>query len=1227
MNKPTTLLFAGILACVSFLNVFGQSCVNNLLTNSGFENGLTGWSVFSGNPVASSASPYTGNKSLEMGGVSGQVYYVNQSRPATPNTTYNFTFYARLSSPGSFILQCRLKFYTSSWLPVSGNEYLMSNIILYEPHTLSGVAPSNAAYVGVEFQYSTLGTDKAFVDELCLTVSQSGTNSCPGNLVQNPGFETGTASSWNVGIGIPGATSFPVTDTHSGSHALRMKLTNISQQIQLVPGKQYTLKAWAKADVGNTTSAYLHFNIFSNTAPILGVLTYITSTTYQAYEVAFVAPANAATANALVTTNDMYVTVDDFCVTESTPTCAITATASNIQCNDNGTPNLATDDYFTYDITAQQTGNCGTGWFLGSTPYEVIPYGTALTTGPQIISSGPSVLGIRDAVVQTTQYTLTVQQPPTCSNGGGSGQIDLSLVAQQLTSFPAQWSNYPVKLTLNNAGPQAATSVKVKFAKPTGVVYVGGNEFTASQGMFTPNGDQVWTVGNIPANGSATLTVNYFLLNASAPVAYAQVTAHNETDSDSQPNNGTPPTPVQDDEASTAGGSGPTPQPDLTITDLQIPNASVAAGAILSYNFDAGNAGTAAVPGNFTIKSYISTDQTLSANDIQDGTIQTGNYGVGFSVQNVAGASTIPASLAAGSYFLIVKIDADNVVSESSENNNIVIKAFTVTPGQPVGCEKKIGTGEFVCTSLPQANQLQVLSRTFTQPYQYTRTTLDANGLVIGTPESVAVPDPYYLTFSSNALWKVNQTNGTLIYSKPMPATLLSNYILFSNAAEFSNGYILFAYKRQEQANLDSLFAIRTDANLNPLASKFLFPGGHISYNGVSSALQIAPDRVAFFLRKGTAVGSESLNLVVIDNNLYIKSNNEWMPTGYFSQNASLQESPCSGFSVVTNIATAFCIHGACSIIKEEFGEFENDMFRIRRSWLSAEQSTYGQGTQIKSWATRLSDGSTVIGDHSQSIPLTMFPVNDTVRLTKKLNELTIWVKKVVVPGASYIKEIREVGGNLVFIKSVTTMEELRFVSLACLEGGTPPPPPPPAGDCNAITITAGAGQITIAGFSAPHVLIKVFRPNWTVAYECLDGQCASPTVVTGLGAGTHHIQVKLIDNNWQEICFLQQSIGVTNIALPDDERLRLNFDKFYPNPTAYLTTIELYSPIAQQATLDFYDRTGRLVHTQKVELEQGQNLIEQLVFDWKSGTYNVMARGEQSALPAYGRFLKIWEE
>lgn len=122
-------------------------------------------------------------------------------------------------------------------------------------------------------------------------------------------------------------------------------------------------------------------------------------------------------------------------------------------------------------------------------------------------------------------------------------------------------------------------------------------------------------------------------------------------------------------------------QPDLQLANLNIPNLSVAAGQVLSYKFDLKNTGAANATGDFKIRSYISTDNILSTNDIQDGTITTGNINAGATIAQVNGASTIPASLAAGQYYLILKVDADGQIAESNETNNTLVSVskFTVT--------------------------------------------------------------------------------------------------------------------------------------------------------------------------------------------------------------------------------------------------------------------------------------------------------------------------------------------------------------------------------------------------------------------------------------------------------------------------------------------------------------------------------------------------------------------
>jgi subtilase family serine protease len=120
-------------------------------------------------------------------------------------------------------------------------------------------------------------------------------------------------------------------------------------------------------------------------------------------------------------------------------------------------------------------------------------------------------------------------------------------------------------------------------------------------------------------------------------------------------------------------------QPDLTITNLTIPTPSVQQGQVLSFKADLKNIGTAAASGNFTVKSYLSTDNVLSANDYADGVVPTGNYAAGFTVTQVPAAMTVNSTLAAGQYYLILKIDADNQVTESNESNNIVVSTGLIT--------------------------------------------------------------------------------------------------------------------------------------------------------------------------------------------------------------------------------------------------------------------------------------------------------------------------------------------------------------------------------------------------------------------------------------------------------------------------------------------------------------------------------------------------------------------
>ena len=201
--------------------------------------------------------------------------------------------------------------------------------------------------------------------------------------------------------------------------------------------------------------------------------------------------------------------------------------------------------------------------------------GPATLVGNIVTLSGQTgVVVIRASQPGDAQYnaapavdrTFYVTQP------GGSAGVDLELSMSANPTTVTQWGGIGFTATLTNVGTAAATGVKVKFPKPTGVVFVGGNEYIVSKGTYSASGNLIWTVGTIAAGATETITVNWFVLQNSPLTGYAQVSVCNEADFDSTPDNGTCCTAAEDDEAAftaTLPGSGPLSQ---TITFPAIPS-------------------------------------------------------------------------------------------------------------------------------------------------------------------------------------------------------------------------------------------------------------------------------------------------------------------------------------------------------------------------------------------------------------------------------------------------------------------------------------------------------------------------------------------------------------------------------------------------------------------------------------------------------------------------------
>ncbi|MEN9609992.1 MAG: hypothetical protein RLZZ628_806 [Bacteroidota bacterium] len=248
--------------------------------------------------------------------------------------------------------------------------------------------------------------------------------------------------------------------------------------------------------------------------------------------------------------------------------------------------------------------------------------------------------------------------------------------------------------------------------------------------------------------------------------------------------------------------------PDLILANSTIPNPSVQQGQILNWKVDIKNIGAGNATSNFSVKAYLSTDNVWSANDIQAGIIPTANFAAGFSALQVPGTSTVSTSVPAGQYYLILKVDAENQIPESNENNNILVSTstFTVTNAcTTCGFMKTYGPHPIVDYWSQATVNNNALIWKLTDPVvreglnRVVTLTTDLNGVQTNlTDVIVSLDPPYKVTATVTATHQIQiqktLTNGTVEWTKTYPfkgakADVLQ--IIGSYVYEVTDGFII----------------------------------------------------------------------------------------------------------------------------------------------------------------------------------------------------------------------------------------------------------------------------------------------------------------------------------------------------------------------------------------------------------------------------------------------------
>ena len=242
--------------------------------------------------------------------------------------------------------------------------------------------------------------------------------------------------------------------------------------------------------------------------------------------------------------------------------------------------------------------------------------------------------------------------------------VDLSL-AKALTTTTVN-VNQPVTflLTLTNESLNTATGIVVTDTLPAGITYQSDQP---SVGSFNPTNGQ-WTIASLGPGANATLSITGLLTSTATQVNTAEVTAIDQFDTDSTPDNAVA---GEDDQASASVTAS---QINLSL-DKSVSEARPNVGESVTFTITLTNSGIDTAT-NVIVQDTVPSGLTLTGN-----TPSTGSYNTGtgrWTLASLASGSTATLDLvarvdSAGSFTNVAEvIAADQFDTNSTPANNVL---------------------------------------------------------------------------------------------------------------------------------------------------------------------------------------------------------------------------------------------------------------------------------------------------------------------------------------------------------------------------------------------------------------------------------------------------------------------------------------------------------------------------------------------------------------------------
>ncbi len=245
------------------------STPGNMILNPDFESGEAYWTNLGGSSSVAS-NPHSGSRSRQITST-GTGFSQQITSGVVANASYTLKCWGKVATANE-IGKCGIKCYNSS-NQVVGDWILMDfNTTTYTQKSGTIITPSNGVKLEV-YGIRNAGSNYVYFDDMELINNSGATpvptaaptptpaststptpaatpTSTPGNMILNPGFESGEAYWTNLG-----GSSSVAGNPHSGSYSRQITSTGtgFSQQITsgIVVNASYTLKCWGKVAAAN----------------------------------------------------------------------------------------------------------------------------------------------------------------------------------------------------------------------------------------------------------------------------------------------------------------------------------------------------------------------------------------------------------------------------------------------------------------------------------------------------------------------------------------------------------------------------------------------------------------------------------------------------------------------------------------------------------------------------------------------------------------------------------------------------------------------------------------------------------------------------------------------------------------------------------------------------------------------------------------------------------------